>query len=468
MSRVDHIDKVWAEQGEKVEPGDAQINSGWQPGQEPPSQHENWKSDRLEVITNQLVHQNNTQEGLSAQLGRARSTSGTYSYNPTGNTWSVGNATVGESGRWINFCRGYNHSLGRECVFAIDADDVGNIIEFRQGFDGEIVREAHAINLPANFTPDSMCCDSYFLYIYGTGDPTLRFQIIMISISPWDANPIWHRIGGAAQLTITSGANDQQGRNKIICANDDYLAFLMDGDNKIGILAKNNAVLLVGDGNRPTGTFFEVLPDCLVAHNDDVYNVHCVYFFYNSGPGEWALCAADIADPTQATLDGTPFTSTTLPPGEPGTMATDGDVIAFGTKNNYLNFYVPSFDLTATRSIQIPSAWNIDFTYEEDWNKTTYDGRYFWTHHHYYHSGSNAGNAMLIAYSAPSVPGAPETIEEGIHRIFLGHPLLTSPNPQNVTNDPKFIFADDAVWLAKQSFHVGFPMYRIPMNLLRR
>jgi len=182
----------------------------------------------------------------------------------------------------------------------------------------------------------SCCCDGSYLYLawFQTAG-NLMVSKFNLSLS---VTPVW------TCDTLIDASTLSDDFTKLIVADTNNIAILFGDtatyfDANIGIINKSTSVFYYGTGNSDVGTSKVILPNAKIVSN----GTSIFWIGYNSGSGEYELCAADIDDPTTATPTRAEIGSVSVRGHQRGICCT-GPMVVMSSTKGYVTAYSPADD----------------------------------------------------------------------------------------------------------------------------
>lgn len=442
----------WANDGTQItEPPGTLQDAGYTGGEQPFNEHHNWiwntRDDRINRLTNRANRTNISQPGLSIE-----DFCSDLQYNKD---WIHGYSGLNTYGfipteKPIAMCRGWNYTKKRQCIYVVIQGDNTKIVELRNADDFTIEKEEHSVSITG--TIDAICCDGPYLYILGVNLGTAR--VTKIATNPWSATPVLE--GGSPILIDTTNV----GKNRIIVADSTHIAFIGKDETCasakiINVWTKAPFTNLQGRGNAPNSA--TDWPGTALCSDG------ATLFFTTTSTtgGNTLLCAANIADPTQATGTGGAFTNKVIgaSPAKAGHTIFDGMHISVIRNDGYIASFNKDLDRYKNLDFQFENAKSPD----EDFPKFVFDGFTAWAM--FQHDGDDDSNNGFIAPFRPQ-------------EICLDHPttrraiqkkqfLSTYTAATVIMGETRLEYSDGCLWYIKRA-GVEQIVYRIPNILARR
>lgn len=466
MSLINRL-REWANSGTIITPTTVKQNTGWVAAEQPAYEYFNWIQNKSDRSNNQLIDRAN-QRGFRSPSNPQVDRLSQFYFDQR--NWlhpfsSLNYVDTSPTYRFVNLCSGWNYTINREVVYAIDYTDYTRIVEIRNDPEAfEIEFSDHAINLGAPGDQwEALCSDGPYIYLLGhTGAPNFEVQVAKYSVNPWSATPIFYRNFGTGYTIYTS----RIGQNAIISADSDNLAFLFRGadaytdtGNVVCILAKDNSTYSIGRGNALSSSLY-------MASTGLCSDGSRVFFAIENEttPDISFLCAADISDPTQATGPGGPISQKSFVSTETvGSILYDGNYVLALSNNMQLYAYQVSNDFWT--SIGQAKSISDGISLVDDRPKMVFDGMRIWAILNFDDSGTNY-NSFIEGFSSTNLLFTDTSQVIDFKKVFL-----SSANPDDtVLAVNRAIFSDGCLWILPDLSYPSDPadtIMRVP-NLLNR
>lgn len=503
-ANIGTIEKLaeWASDGGDavIAPSAAEIAAGWQPGDQPPAEYENWKNQRDEQKTNELIDLHDLHAENDYVDTIADRCSGIPSVTALLNPVSSANRLAlddlfGEMANAgaVSICRGYDYTQSKECVFGLCAapDTYHKIFKFYNA--GKTLQYKRVTtNIPDSVFAVDLCCDGDYIFVLCDGHTeTPSVDIYRIPIGEGYTHGICatydeHIHIGATRVTGKNTGYLGKGGKRICVADVDNVAFIDDLNDEVVIVAKTLATADSGSGTA------SVLPGTFTGA-EIIYRSICsdgkrIWYTLSASNSEVSatvevLCAALISNPTSATADLTRSWATDAPFWI-SVLSDDPDFVAIASQALVWDGASVNV-LTAGRYLETHGAWIAQFDVESEF---WFSNRYWIKHGRNITDGVNHTGGMCFTgrrlapvflfnpYDEISEPAIWDECNEFQFGVSLLNPYLGGVN--NVdwdlsyteirddriltveTNSPvdddrriaDVVFSDDSLWLLRYTF----------------
>jgi hypothetical protein len=311
-SNINKLDPWASDGGTQIDPPLAsKVARGWNPGDQPPSQWENWRVNRDNLKTNEII------DGLNARAENDLfdtlydRCSGLPGSNAALNPASPVNRLDVTDPAIVSICRGYDWTNKRECVFGLQGTPSDpRIVKIGNNPDGEIEEIEIPVNFSTAYVPIDLCCDGYYIFVIytqaddGSGNPVSHIYRVPIGpsythgVAPeYDAHLV--TTDSATTAPVLTGENGSGGR-RICVADADHIAFIDSRNAGVAIVAKDLESFETGSGNASSlPVEFSSLAVSNTGICSDGTRVWCTYNAMYGGDGVYVLCAVLISSPSR-------------------------------------------------------------------------------------------------------------------------------------------------------------------------
>lgn len=338
----------------------------------------------------------------------------------------------------VDICRGYNHTLKQEVVFAIDRDDPSQFVEYYLDHGTNQVTEINRTLTPpvAGLAAGAIACDSDYLYVIYRVTASGDTVIARYAINPWTLVVDWYR-------TESESIDGNLQVNRLIIANDLYIAYPITEFVTVGVVAvvaKDGSSYTVGSGSDPgdDGTYHHIVSTSpqlrLVSDGTNLYTD-----IGNSG-GYSRLISAQIINPA---LGGPAGWYQLDVASNVGSMAFDGSrvIIVFDDSGNITPWYIYP---TALSTFAYESPYTIPNIFRVF--QIEFDGSRLWFLGSEDGSAENNEQGFVLPLDAAALHGdiTATTILPQWKKLFLNPYSLDS---SALYANGRLIYSDEALWI---------------------
>lgn len=434
-------------------------DDGYPGGEQPFGEHHNWIFNQADKNQNDLVHDRNYAQSVSAGIDIGFQASGFWNLSDWLHSYSTRNAfTMASFPR--SLAPGYNYTERRPSIY-VARNGFQGITEVHNGDSGALVTTDHALTLNnAAEEVEAIASDGPFVYVMTTGEPGFQATFYKFDVNPWSSTKVW---------SLTSSLffdQSNRGINHLIIADSDWIAAPCTNttpDTGISVLLINKDGLssAAGRGNAPSNSLYKPSPT-LVSNGTNLF-----FLLEDTGaPGQFpTFCSANIADPTLATNPGGPITNDVI--GAETQAAGMGSLIYDGRLVHMLSSYgkIYSYDWdTDTFQGASHEQWEISDTLTPaqgpDHPSMTFDGLRAWALVGYQGSTGITGSFVV------PVNVAEEAMDDSAAKTINGpKQMLQPPFTTNNLTGSKLVFADNCLWMTI-NINTGSPgttLMRLPI-----